>query len=88
MNEDLNRLRVTMEQMERLLLALNDLKENVLPKDPGLFATMAEGPLEDLERLRKEVQETPTLDDVYAILNRRHSSGKHDQAERHNEHQP
>ena len=30
----------------------------------------------------------PTLDDVYAILDRRHSSGEHDVAERHNEHQP
>lgn len=57
MNRDLNRLRVTMEQMERLIRALDDLKENVLPKDPTLFATMAEGPLEDLERLRKEVRE-------------------------------
>jgi hypothetical protein len=25
---------------------------------------------------------------VYAILGRRHSSGEHDLAERHNEHQP
>ena len=30
----------------------------------------------------------PTLDDVYAILGRRHGSGEHDLAERHNEHQP
>jgi hypothetical protein len=57
MNRDLNRLRVTMEQMDRLIRALDDLKENVLPNDPSLFATMAEGPLEDLERLRKEVRE-------------------------------
>ena len=56
MNRDLNRLRVTMEQMDRLIRALDDLKENVLPKDPTLFATMAEGPLDDLERLRKEVR--------------------------------
>jgi predicted DNA-binding antitoxin AbrB/MazE fold protein len=32
--------------------------------------------------------EIPTLDDVYAILGRRHASGEHDLAERHNEHQP
>lgn len=31
---------------------------------------------------------TPSLDDVYAILGRQHSSGEHDLAERHNEHQP
>ena len=30
----------------------------------------------------------PTLNDVYAILGRRHASGEHDLAERHNEHQP
>jgi predicted DNA-binding antitoxin AbrB/MazE fold protein len=32
--------------------------------------------------------DVPSLDDVYAILGRRHSSGEHDLAERHNEHQP
>jgi predicted DNA-binding antitoxin AbrB/MazE fold protein len=30
----------------------------------------------------------PSLDDVYAILGRRYSSGEHDVAARHNEHQP
>ena len=30
----------------------------------------------------------PGLDDVYAILGRRHASGEHDLAERHDEHQP
>jgi predicted DNA-binding antitoxin AbrB/MazE fold protein len=30
----------------------------------------------------------PTLDDVSAILGRRHASGQHDLAARHNEHQP
>lgn len=53
---ELDRVRVTMEQIERLIAALDDLKENVLPKDPTLFATMAEGPLEDLGRLRREVR--------------------------------
>lgn len=36
----------------------------------------------------KEAPRIPTLDDVYAILGRRHCSGEHDLAERHNEHQP
>lgn len=48
------------------------------------------------ERCRVEVDvrqvgrqpEIPTLDDVYAILGRRHASGEHDLAERHNEDQP
>lgn len=30
----------------------------------------------------------PTLEDVYEILGRRHATGEHDLAERHNEHQP
>jgi hypothetical protein len=42
--------------MERLIRALDDLKENVLPKDPHLFAVMSEGPLEDLGRLRLELE--------------------------------
>ena len=56
MIEDTNPLRVTLLQMSRLLSALNDLKEQVLPKDPQLFAVMAEAPLEDLDRLRQEVK--------------------------------
>ena len=35
-----------------------------------------------------EAPKVPTLDDVYEILGRRHSSGESDLAERHNEHQP
>ena len=45
----------------------------------------------DALRAEIEVSDKPTkpsLDDVYAILGRRHSSGEHDLAERHNEHQP
>jgi hypothetical protein len=52
---DLNRLRVTMQQMERVLCALDDLKRDVLPKDPQLFAVMSETPLDDLKRLRSEI---------------------------------
>jgi predicted DNA-binding antitoxin AbrB/MazE fold protein len=36
----------------------------------------------------KQEENKPSLDDVYAILSRRHSSGEHDLAARHNEHQP
>jgi hypothetical protein len=53
--KNVDQLRVTMEQMERLIRALDDLKANVLPQNPELFATMAEAPLEDLDRLREEV---------------------------------
>jgi len=56
MIEDANQLRVTLQQMQRLLGALADLKEHVLPQDPKLFAALAEAPLEDLDRLRQEVE--------------------------------
>jgi len=39
-------------------------------------------------RAVKSEQQRPSLDDVYAILGRRHSSGEHDVAARHDEHQP
>ena len=56
MVEDASQLRVTLQQMQRLLWALADLKEHVLSQDPKLFAIMAEAPLEDLDRLRQEVE--------------------------------
>ena len=46
----------TNSAFQHLLCALKDFKENVLPKDPALFASMAEAPLEDLDRLRQEVE--------------------------------
>jgi predicted DNA-binding antitoxin AbrB/MazE fold protein len=36
----------------------------------------------------KKTDAAPTLDDVYEILGRRHVSGEHDLAARHDEHQP
>jgi hypothetical protein len=57
MIRDMRKLTVTMEQMERIIHALDDLRDNVLPKDPSLFATMAEAPLDDLNRLRSEVND-------------------------------
>jgi len=56
MIEEPHQLRVALQQMGRLLYALADLKEQVLPQDPKLFAAMAEAPLEDLERLRQQVE--------------------------------
>jgi len=55
MMANMNQLLTTLEQMERLLRALDDLKQNVLPKDPALFAVMAEAPLDDLARLKSEI---------------------------------
>ena len=52
-----NRLRVSLEQMDKLLAALADLQQTVLPRDPNLFAVMAETPLDDLARIRVEIQD-------------------------------
>ena len=41
----------------------------------------------EIHAVRTE-QPRPSLDEVYAILGRRHSSGEHDVAARHDEHQP
>ena len=54
---EVDRLQVTVEQMDRLLDAWDDLKQNILPTQPTLFATMVDGPLEDLGRLRGEIRE-------------------------------
>ncbi|MEX1026474.1 MAG: hypothetical protein WD049_00480 [Candidatus Paceibacterota bacterium] len=55
MIKDVDRVSLALQQLERLLRALEDLRENVLPRDPALFATMAEAPLDDLDRLRQEL---------------------------------
>jgi hypothetical protein len=54
---DVDRIRVTMQQMDRVLRALEDLRLTILPKNPQLFASMAEAPLDDLKRLRSEINE-------------------------------
>jgi hypothetical protein len=53
--ETVDRMKTTMQQMERVIRALDDLRDHVLPQNPQLFATLAEAPLDDLNRLRDEV---------------------------------
>jgi predicted DNA-binding antitoxin AbrB/MazE fold protein len=59
----------------------------------GVFRPMEKVDLPDPCEAEVEVrplaqeQKKPTLDDVYAILGRRHDSGEHDLAARHDEHQ-
>lgn len=56
MTQDMvDRLRITMLQMKKLLRALEDFKETLLPSIPQLFAIMSEAPLDDLNRLRQEI---------------------------------
>jgi predicted DNA-binding antitoxin AbrB/MazE fold protein len=60
----------------------------------GVFRPIERVDIPDRSHVQIDVREitaessTPSLDDVYAILARRHASGEHDLAERHNEHQP
>jgi hypothetical protein len=60
MSTDMKRVVVTMIQMERLIRALEDLQRTILPQNPQLFATMAEAPLDDLNKLRSELNEFVT----------------------------
>lgn len=60
----------------------------------GVFRPTVKVDLPDACEVEVEIRQVngeakvPTLDDVYAILGRRHASGEHDLAQRHNEHQP
>ena len=48
--------RVTLVQLGRLLRALESLQQEMLPQNPQLFAAMSEGVLEDISRLRDELE--------------------------------
>jgi predicted DNA-binding antitoxin AbrB/MazE fold protein len=60
----------------------------------GVFRPTEKVDLPDRCEVEVEIREVnegsriPTLDDVYAILAKRHDSGEHDVAARHDEHQP
>jgi hypothetical protein len=47
----------TVEQLERMNEALVVLRRELLPGQPKKFAIPAEGPLEDLRRLQKEIEQ-------------------------------
>lgn len=50
------RLAKSIEQLQLMNGALEILRNDVLPKNPKLFAVMAEGPLEEIRRLHAEIQ--------------------------------
>lgn len=52
-----DRLATTRIQLERMKAALAALRRDVLPESPELFAIMAQGPMEDVRRLRAEIDE-------------------------------
>jgi type II secretory pathway component PulJ len=48
-------LQQTIQQLERMYRALAELRCRVLPGDPQRFQLMAEGPLEEIRDLQKEI---------------------------------
>ncbi len=58
----------TVEQLERMNAALIALRRELLPGQPRKFAILAEGPLEEIRRLRDEIERlTGTLAAAEAI---------------------
>jgi hypothetical protein len=51
------RLAQTIEMLELMNEALRHLRMEVLPKNPRMFALMAEGPLEEIRRLQNEIEQ-------------------------------
>lgn len=60
MNENMVRIQVTIQQIKRIAEALEGLSDELLVKNPKLFALLAEAPLEDLDRMRTEVEQLLT----------------------------
>lgn len=44
------------EQLKRMNIALSALRRELLPRQPRKFALLAEGPLEEIRRLRDEIE--------------------------------
>jgi hypothetical protein len=56
MNDSVHRAQVTFGAMKLMVNALESIIQQ-LPKNPELYAVLAESPLEDLRRLRDELDE-------------------------------
>ncbi|MCC6819280.1 MAG: hypothetical protein V9H26_06610 [Verrucomicrobiota bacterium] len=56
-----NKLAKTIEQLELMNDALRVLRLEILPKNSRLFAAMAEGPLAEIEKLRRQIEEQAQL---------------------------
>ena len=50
-------LRQAIEQMENLWQAINSLRAEVFPQNPRNFAVLAEGPLEQIRQLQRQIHE-------------------------------
>jgi hypothetical protein len=56
MNEEIRNAQVTIQQMKRLMTALDDLGER-LPNNPQLYAFMSEALIDDLARMLRELDQ-------------------------------
>lgn len=61
MTTEAARLAKTIEQLESMNDALRILRLEILPKNSRLFAVMAEGPLAEIEKLRRQIEEQASL---------------------------
>ena len=50
-------LQQAIEQIERLYQGLDSLRADILPKNPRNFAILAEGPLDEIRKLQKEIDQ-------------------------------
>jgi hypothetical protein len=57
MIENSKQFDVTLDYLGKFLDGLDKLQRTILPKNPQLYALMAESVMEDIRRLRKELQE-------------------------------
>ncbi len=57
MSKEIEAVKQTIEQMERMCRILSTLGRDMLPKSRVDFALMAEGPLDQLQRMAHEIDE-------------------------------
>ena len=56
MTAEETKLAKTIEQLELMNDALRVLRLDILPKNARLFSVMAEGPLAEIEKLRRQIE--------------------------------
>ena len=60
-------LQQAIEQIERLYQGLDALRADILPKNPRNFAVLAQGPLDEIQKLQAEIADYVTrLEQVQA----------------------
>ena len=61
MTKDEAMIAQTIEQLELMNRVLEHLRKEVLPKNVKMFALMAEGPLDEIQRLHDEIERRTNL---------------------------